>query len=107
MKRALPLSPAAKRKPHVDGRSGASLHASAATTGRLLERSVAQIRRLRARTRAYLRARAAARRERLFDYQRDAREEFLGCATDGSDLERRQRSWERSERIDAQGWGGA
>ncbi len=105
MKRALPFSPNAKLESRVDARQGASLHASTGIAGRLLELSVARIRGLHTQACAYLRGRAAARRERLFDYQRDAREGFLSCATDGGDLERRQRCWERHETNDARAWG--
>ncbi|MEP6656374.1 MAG: hypothetical protein ABJC33_04020 [Betaproteobacteria bacterium] len=105
MRHALPIDPQGPRR--LDGAGPAPRRASTATAGRLLQWSLARIAGLHAEVRAYLRARATARRERLFDYQRDAREEFLGCATDGSDLERRQRSWERSEMSDAHGWGSA
>jgi len=45
------------------------------------------------------RARVAAlpRRDRRGDWQTAARERYLDCAVDRSDLERRQRAWERDE----------
>ncbi len=70
---------------------------SARTTFTGIGRVRGLMHRLRDGMRRRWRAQAAVARERLYDYERGARERYFAAAPDAADLERRQRGWERAE----------